>query len=297
MAGVNDPIFRAICKQHGADLTYTEMVSAKGLSYGNQRTSDMLYIHPQEQPAAVQLFGHEPATLAEQCKAVEQELGEQVALIDLNMGCPARKVAGKGDGAALLKDLPLALQILEAMVKATSLPVTAKIRIGYEANGNTAIEFAKSAQGVGIQAITLHGRTAAQMYKGKANRQIIAELKAAVDIPVIASGDVFTSADINEYLNTYHADAVMVARGAQGNPWIFAQAKGTMSTAPTLSQRIEVARQHTQKLAALNPHKLASMRKHISWYFKGTPNATKIRQKVNTCITLTDYEHLLNELQ
>jgi nifR3 family TIM-barrel protein len=290
MAGVNDPIFRGICKRMGASLTYTEMVSAKGLEHQSAKTRQMLAIPPSERPAAVQLFGKDPATLAEQARWIQAHCADEVALIDINMGCPARKIAGRGEGAALMKDPELAERILRRVVEAVSLPVTVKFRKGYELDESSAVAFAQRAESCGVAAVAVHGRTARQLYHGLSDRELIAQVKAAVSIPVIASGDVFDARDIRSYLEDYGADAVMVARGARGNPWIFA------GTQPTLTERVRVAHEHTVGLARALPHRLSSMRRHIAWYFKGTPHATSIRRAANSCACLRDYEALFEQI-
>jgi nifR3 family TIM-barrel protein len=287
MAGVNDPVFRAICKRMGADLTSTAMGSAKGLESGNKKSADMLMIAPTEKPVAVQLFGKDPKTLAEQAKQIEDRYGSDVALIDINMGCPVRKIAGKGEGAALMKDVELAQAILTGMVKAVSLPVTVKFRKGYEMDEDSAVDFARMAEACGVAAVAVHGRYAKQMYHGESDRSVVARVKEAVRIPVIASGDVFSVDDVRYYQNECGADAVMVARGARGNPWIFS------GVDPSVEQRVAVALEHAEGLAKLMPARLPSMRKHIAWYFKGLPHAADIRRSVNECQTLSDYQQLL----
>ena len=290
MAGINDPVFRLICKRMGAGLTYTEMISAKGLEYNNLKTFDLLCIQDEEKPVAVQLFGKDPTTLSEQAKMLECHYGDAVALIDINMGCPARKIVSKGEGAALMKDVKLAEQILRAVVGAVRLPVSVKFRKGYEMGDDTAVDFARMAESCGVAQLAVHGRYACQQFHGVSDRELIYRVRRSVAIPVIASGDVFTSADISQYLTEYQADAVMVARGALGNPWIFTD------RAPTLKERVATAREHTEGLAALMPHRLPSMRKHISWYFKGTTHASSIRRTVQSCVHLADYEALFDQI-
>jgi len=290
MAGINDPMFRLICKRMGAGLTYTEMISAKGLEYNNQKTFDLLCIQDEEKPLAVQLFGKDPVTLSEQAKMLECYLGDALALIDINMGCPARKITSRGEGAALMKDVKLAEQILCAVVGAVRLPVSVKFRKGYEMGEDKAVEFARMAESCGVAQLAVHGRYACQQLHGTSDRELIERVKQAVAIPVIASGDVFTTADIKQYLTKYHADAVLVARGALGNPWIFAD------RVPTLEERVQTAREHTEGLAAMLPHRLPSMRKHISWYFKGTPHAASIRRAVQGCVRLSEYEGLFRQI-
>ena len=306
MAGVNDPVFRAICKRHGAALTYTEMVSAKGLEYRNAKTQAMLYISDAERPAAVQLFGSQPEVLAEQARQLEAGLGlgaahpGAVALIDVNMGCPARKIAGKGEGAALMRDMALAEAILKAVVAAVRLPVTVKFRKGYELGEDIALEFARMAESCGVAALAVHGRYARQFYHGLADKDLARRVKQAVSIPVIASGDVFCGTDIRFYFEECGVDAVMVARGARGNPWIFSQDwrgdPGPAGKLPSLEQRSAVAWEHCQGLAQLAPKRLASMRRHIDWYFRGSPQASAIRRAVNSCSDLEDYRLLLEQV-
>lgn len=290
MAGVNDPVFRAICKSMGADLTYTEMVSAKGLEYGSKKSAAMLTGFAEEGPIAVQLFGKDPIALAEQSAHIVKQYGDNIALIDINMGCPVKKIAGKGEGAALMTDPKTASEILKRVVSAVNIPVTVKFRKGYELDDDSAIDFAHMAQDCGVFAVAVHGRTAKQFYHGKSDRIVVAKVKQAIDIPVVASGDVFTREDINFYLKDCNADAVMVARGARGNPWIFS------GVAPTLEQRAKVALEHTIGLFELSPHRLSSMRKHIAWYFKGLPHATSVRRAVNECQDIKEYQNLLSEV-
>ncbi|MDR1422151.1 MAG: tRNA-dihydrouridine synthase [Coriobacteriales bacterium] len=299
MAGVNDPIFRSLCARMGADLTYTEMVSAKGLSFGNQKSFDLL-ADETKQPVAAQLFGHEPDVLAKQACVLEERFDGNLALIDINMACPARKIVTKGDGAALLREPLLADTIMRAVVSAVDLPVTVKFRKGYELDEDIAVEFARRAQQCGMAALAIHGRTAQQFYHGSADRELIGRVVAAVEIPVIASGDVFTRDDIRFYREEQGARAVMVARGAQGNPWIFS-AGSTLSTGknpsdgvPDLGERVRIAREHTRGLATCYPRRLASMRKHTAWYFRGTPQAGALRRAVQTCVSLADYEALFS---
>lgn len=290
MAGVNDPVFRSICKRLGADLTFSEMVSAKGLEYKSEKTENLISISEEESPAAVQLFGKDPFTLADQAQLLEERYGDDLALIDINMGCPAHKIAGKGEGAALMKDPALAERILKAVVSAVGLPVSVKFRKGYELGDNSAVEFARMAQCCGVSQIAVHGRYARQFFSGQSDRELIAQIKLAVSLPVIASGDVFNRSDIDAYLTDYGADAVMVARGAQGNPWIF------NDEAPSLQEKVAVAREHTRGLADRFPRRLSSMRKHIAWYFKGCEHASNIRCSAQSCSTLEDYETLFERI-
>jgi nifR3 family TIM-barrel protein len=293
MAGVSDPVFRGICEGLGADLTYTEMVSAKGLAYGSERTEGLLSLGGDGRAVGVQLFGREAEVLAEQARRLESRYAGGIALIDVNMGCPARKVAGKGEGAALMREPAVAERILRAVVRSVSLPVTVKFRKGYELGEDVAVEFARMAESCGVAAVAVHGRTARQLYHGQSDREVVGRVVRAVTVPVIASGDVFAQEDIREYRERYGAAAVMVARGARGNPWIFA-ADGCGE--PSLEERARVAREHAAGLARLAPQRLASMRRHVSWYFKGTRHAAAIRRAAHDCICLQDYEALLEQI-
>jgi nifR3 family TIM-barrel protein len=271
-------------------LTYTEMVSAKGLEYENPKTAALLALGDDERRVAVQLFGKEPAILAEQARRLEERYGADIALIDINMGCPARKIAGKGEGAALMREPALAEAILKAVVGAVSLPVTVKFRKGYELDDDIAVDFALMAECCGVAAVAVHGRTARQFYHGASDREVLGRVKQALSIPVIASGDVFTREDIRVYREDFGTDAVMVARGARGNPWIFSD------TEPSLEERVRIARRHASGLARLMPRRLASMRRHVAWYFKATPHAAAIRRAVNDCCNLSDYEALFEQI-
>jgi nifR3 family TIM-barrel protein len=285
MAGVNDPVFRALCRRMGAGLTYTEMISSQALAYGNRKTQDMLQALPEDRPYAVQLFGSKPAVMAAQAHALEAELGESLALIDLNMGCPARKVVSSGNGAALLACPTLAQGIVAAVSEAVAVPVTVKMRLVSEADEDT-LAFAQSLARAGAAAVTIHGRTAEQYYRGAAQKTIVDTLAQGLTIPVIASGDVFVREDAREYLER-GASAVMVARGARGNPWFFSGEE------PSLAEKVAVAREHVERLFAWEPRKLVWMRKHLAWYFKGTPVALSVRKAVQTAVSLEDYLALL----
>ena len=289
MAGVNDPVFRAICRRMGAGLTYTEMISAKGLAYNNARTQEMIAGLPEDRPYAVQLFGYEPEVLAEQAHALEEQLGSDLALIDLNMGCPARKVTSGGSGAALLLEPELSARIVAEVSAAISVPVTIKMRLVSTQSEDT-LAFAEKMVKAGAAAIAVHGRTAEQFYTGTADRAIVEQLTSALEVPIIASGDVFTKADAQEYLER-GARAVMIARGARGRPWIFAEDE------PDLTGIIAIAREHTTRLYNWEPRKHVWMRKHLAWYFKGTPIATSIRKAVQSAVSLEDYLTILDNCE
>ena len=284
MAGVADRAFREICAAEGACYLVGEMASSKGVLHQNRKTAQLLMVSGEERPCAVQLFGDDPAAMA--AAAAQASLYGPDA-IDINMGCPVPKVAGTGSGSALMKNPRRAKEIITAVRGATSLPVTVKIRTGWDEHSKNAVEIALIAQDCGADAVTVHGRTRSQMYAPPVDYQTIAEVKRALTIPVIGNGDV---CDIESAKRMYETgcDLVMVGRGAQGNPWIFS------CTKPTLEERASVAQEHARGLAQLLPHRLSSMRKHIPWYFKGTESATSIRREVQSCCTLEDYETLLN---
>jgi len=294
MAGINDAVFRLICKRMGASLTYTEMVSSKGLQYENPKTDEMLRYLEDEAPFAVQLFGSDPETMARMAVKLEERCGESLALIDVNMGCPSRKIVSKGDGAALMRTPDLAHAILASVVASVSIPVTVKFRKGFELYEDSAVEFACAAEAAGCAAVCVHGRTARQYYQGRADRFTIDRVVAAVKIPVIASGDVFTSLDIDDYFSR-GAAGVMVARGAQGNPWIFRQVPAR-DNSPSIEERVAVAREHCERLYEFDPRRLVSMRRHIAWYLKGAPQAAMLRRALNECNTLDDYKDLLERV-
>lgn len=218
MAGVGDEVFRQLCIEQGAQLTYTEMVSAKALSYANEKTAHLLDLAPNEDKVSVQLFGHEPETMAEQAKWVQDSLGSRLFAIDINMGCPARKIAGKGDGSALMRDPLLASRIITSVSNAISCPLTVKFRRGYEEGNETAVEFARMAEESGAAAIAVHGRYAQQFYRGRANWDVIARVKQSVSIPVVGNGDVVDGDTAIALFEMTGCDAVMVGRGRPGEP-------------------------------------------------------------------------------
>ena len=302
MAGVTDRSFRILCKELGCGLTYTEMVSAKGLHYGagKQKAKALLSIDPNEAPAAVQLFGSDPEILTEQALALCESLGDSLALIDLNMGCPAHKIVGNGEGSALMKDPDKAFSILSAVSRALPKPLTVKFRKGWDDNSVNAVAFAQMAQAAGAAAVTVHGRTREQQYAGKADWGIIRQVKAAVSIPVIGNGDVFAPEDYFKMKEQTGCDGVMIARGAQGNPWIFAQIaamkRGEAPHFPTPKERVDMALRHARGLMELKSERaLIEMRKHVAWYIKGIPGAAAIRGAVNQCSTYDQLRSLLTE--
>lgn len=302
MAGVTEAPFRGICKRMGAALTYTEMISAKGLHYNPDTVvaRSLLTFDPAETPCAVQIFGSEPAIMAEQSARIVAEYGRDVALVDINMGCPVTKVVSKGEGSALMRTPALAREIVEAVVDACGdVPVTVKIRSGWDETERNAPSFARDMEAAGAAAIAVHGRTRGQFYRGQADWKVIAEVKAAVSVPVIGSGDVFSADDAFAMLERTGADAVMVARGAQGNPWIFREARalidgGERLAPPTAAERVGMAREHAAALVAFaGEHAVPRMRKHVAWYVTGLPGASRVRDAVNHVRTHAELDALL----
>jgi nifR3 family TIM-barrel protein len=302
MAGVTEAPFRGICKRMGAALTYTEMISAKGLHYNPDTVvaRSLLTFDPAETPCAVQIFGSEPTIMAEQSARIVAEHGRDVALVDINMGCPVTKVVSKGEGSALMRTPALAREIVEAVVDACGdVPVTVKIRSGWDESERNAPSFAREMEAAGAAAIAVHGRTRGQFYRGHADWEVIAEVKAAVGVPVIGSGDVFSADDALAMLERTGADAVMVARGAQGNPWIFREARalidgGKRLAPPTAAERVGMAREHAAALVAFaGEHAVSRMRKHVAWYVTGLPGASRVRDAVNHVRTHAELDALL----
>lgn len=298
MAGITDMPFRFLCSKMGAGLTYTEMVSSKGMYYNDKKTKKLTVIHPDEAPCAIQIFGSEPDIMA---KAAE-ELSERddVALIDINMGCPAPKIVKNGEGCALMQDEKLAAKIIEAVVKASKKPVTVKFRKGFDRDN--AVEFAKAAEGSGASAITVHGRYRDQFYSGKSDMDIIARVKQSVSIPVIGNGDVFTPEAAKNMFDVTGCDAVMLGRGAQGNPWIFKRIyhyiyNNELIPYPTNEEKLNVIKEHYKMMIDLKGEITAvkEMRKHLAWYIKGMPGASVFRTKMYGLNGAGDVISLINE--
>lgn len=301
MAGVSDEAFRTLCCEQGADLTYTEMVSAKGLSYANEKTRHLLHLAEGEDQVAVQLFGHEPDVMADQARWVEQEMGETLAYLDINMGCPARKIVSKGDGSALMKTPDLAAAIVRAVSAAVEHPVTVKFRRGWAEGDETCVEFARRMEDAGAAAVAVHGRYALQLYRGRAEWDAIARVKAAVSIPVVGNGDVKCGADAVALVERTGCDAVMIARAAEGNPWVFAQCKAALAgepepAKPSVEERIAMARRHARLLAEREGRNIVRMRKHAMWYMTGLPGAAAARAKINACVSVEDFDRVFDEL-
>lgn len=297
MAGVTDKAFRYITKPFGPALMYTEMVSGKGLHYNNKRTGDLLEISDTEKPAAVQLFGHEPDILS---GIAETALKSGAALLDINMGCPAPKIVKNGDGCALMKTPALAADIISAVCSASDVPVTVKFRMGWDDNSVNAVEFAKIAEDAGAAAITIHGRTREAFYSGHANLDIIRRVKAAVSIPVIGNGDITDAISAKRMLDETGCDAIMVGRGAQGNPWIFREILSYLETGetispPTVNERKQKSLEHLDLLIEFKgEHRgIQEGRKHIAWYFKGVHGGAELRSKINRACTRNEMREII----
>ena len=277
------------------------MVSAKGLSSANEKTRHLLALAPGEERVGIQLFGHEPDTMAAQAAWVEEALGDNLAVIDINMGCPARKIVSKGDGSALMKEPELAASIVEAISGAVQHPVTVKFRRGWAEGEETAPEFAKRMEQAGAAAMTVHGRYSEQLYRGRADWGAIARVKQVVSAPVVGNGDIRSGADAVRMREETGCDAVMIARGAEGNPWLFAQVKAALAgeeepAKPTAQIRIEMARRHARLLTERVGRNIVRMRKHAMWYMTGLPGAAAARGKLNYCTALEDFDAVFDEL-
>ena len=298
MAGVTDTAYRIIAHDMGCELVYSEMVSTSGINYHNQHTLAMLKTECTERPLAMQLFGHDPESVAKAATYVES-LGV-TDIIDFNMGCPAPKIVKNGEGAALMREPKRAEAILRALKKAVSIPVTVKMRKGWDAGSINVVDMSKRAEDAGVDAIAVHGRTREEYYRGQADWEAIAKVKAAINIPVIANGDVRTTKDLAKILAVTKADAVMIGRGAQGNPWIFRQLREFFLTGkelppPTLAERAEIIKRHLNMLIAYKGAYIGAreMRKHATWYTRGLAHSAELRQAFNRAETYEDFENII----
>ena len=298
MAGVTDLPFRLICKQKGCGMLYTEMINAKALCYNDENTKKMTKIEDEEHPIAIQIFGSEPEYMGRATEILNSHPNE---ILDINMGCPAPKVVKNGDGSALMRNPKLAEEVMKAVVKNSTKPVTLKRRKGWDDQSINAVEIAKIAEQSGISAVAIHGRTREQYYSGKADWDIIKEIKDAISIPVIGNGDVFEIEDAINMLEKTNCDAIMIGRGAQGNPWIFNRINHYMETGeilpkPTAEEKINTAIEHMKLAVEEHGEYVAvrEMRKHIGWYIKGLKNSARYRDEINK---LTDSEGVIMKLR
>lgn len=299
---ITDSAFRVICREHGADMVYSEFVSSEALKRDIEKSHQKIRFSESERPIGIQIFGNEPEAMAIAAQKIEQLNPE---LIDINFGCPIRKIAMKGAGAALLKDIPLMVEITRAVVGAVKIPVTVKTRLGWDEESKQIVDIAERLQDVGIQAITIHGRTRAQLYSGQADWTLIGEVKnnPRMHIPVIGNGDINSGEKALEMKNRYGVDALMVGRAAIGNPWIFEEIKhyldyGNNGEKVSLDQKIQTILDHIH-MAIANKGEfkgILEMRGHYSGYFKGIPNFKHVRMQLLTMHTLIEIEKFLNTL-
>lgn len=298
MAGITDLAFRMLCREQGCGVVYTEMVSAKGLFYGSERTEELMEINPNEHPVGIQIFGSDPLIMAQM---VEKISDTDADLIDINMGCPAPKIVKNGEGSALMRNPQLVKKIVSEVSRASSKPITVKIRKGWDDKSVNAVDIALIAEEAGAAAITVHGRTREQFYAGVADWDIIREVKSRLSIPVIGNGDIFTPQAAFDMTKQTNCDGIMIARGAQGNPWLFRDIisymdKGEIPIQPEPNEKIETALRHLKIIVGQKGERLGvcEMRKHIAWYLKGLKDSSRIKRLINTLTTASEVEAVLN---
>lgn len=297
MAGVSDLPFRLLSKEQGAGMVCMEMVSAKAIMYQNKNTEALMEIYPEEKPVSLQLFGSDPIIISEMAKKIEERPFD---ILDINMGCPVPKVVNNQEGSALMKNPKLVEEIVSLTVKAIKKPVTVKIRKGFDENHVNAVEIAKIAEASGAAAVIVHGRTREQYYSGKADWEIIRQVKEAVSVPVIGNGDVFSPEDAQSMFRQTGCDGIAIGRGARGNPWIFRDLndyfeRGVRQPKPSFEEVRSLILRHCalQKECKGEYTGIREMRKHVAWYLTGYPHSARMRQKVNEVESMEELEELL----
>ncbi len=294
MAGITNLAFRTICRENSCGLAYSEMISINGIHYDSKNTFKLLETNEYDRPLAIQLFGHDPKIFAEAIKKIDCD---KFDIIDINMGCPAKKIIRNGDGSFLMDNPKLVYEIVTSCTKATNKPISVKIRKGF--TNTNAVQIAKIIEQAGASAICIHGRTAKQEYSGQADWQIISQIKKNVSIPVIGNGDIKNPLDAKKMLEQTNCDAIMIGRASLGNPWIFKQIEEYLKTgledfSPSAIEKINTAKKH---LTLLNQtQNVVEMRKHLSWYTKKFHNASYIRCEINKCKTYHEFENLLDNI-
>ncbi len=303
MEDITDPSFRMICKNFGADLMYTEFISSDGLIRYGEKSLKKLDIFPQERPVGIQIYGHLIDAMVEAAKIAENAKPD---LIDINFGCPVKKIANRGAGSGMMRDVPLMVTMTDAIVKSVNLPVTAKTRLGWDENSKNVAEITERLQDVGIQAITIHGRTRSQFYKGQADWTLIGEVKNSprISIPVIGNGDITNAIEAKEKFDRYGVDAIMIGRASVGRPWIFKEVRHYLDTGellpePTVAEKVDLALLHLGKSIDFKEgnRSIFEMRRHFSNYFKGLPHFKETRLKLLTTLDTEEIKSILEEIR